>query len=177
MSGPISLATRITLCVTLVAACAGIVLVWNADSPSDKGATAHQESKSAPVGKRTEEPAPGSSQQSTQEGRTSSQSAAPLAKNGKSGENSALSSNALTAEDAVQGKEIQSADPLVKKYVNDRGEVIREIRNNALGLPVKDTRFVSGQEMTVEKTYRDDGELVLVRRYQNGRLVDTQEIR
>ena len=77
----------------------------------------------------------------------------------------------------AEGTEIDSGNPLLKKFVDEKGQLVREILNTPQGMPLTDTVYADGQKTMVEKSYGEDGMLMRVRRFQNDRLVDTQVLR
>lgn len=76
-----------------------------------------------------------------------------------------------------EGREVASGDPFVRKFVNEKGETTRLIRNNPQGLPISDTRYADGQTTRVENVYAEDGTLVRVQKLQNDRVIESQEFR
>jgi hypothetical protein len=69
-------------------------------------------------------------------------------------------------------KEISSGDPLVRKFVDAKGELAKLIRTNEAGLTLLETEYKDGQQLTLEKIYADDGRLLRERKLRNGVLLE-----
>lgn len=81
------------------------------------------------------------------------------------------------AAENPEAREVDSGDPLVRKFVDEKGEITRLIRNNPQGLPISDTRYADGQTTRVESVYAEDGTLLRVKKLQNDRVIESQEFR
>lgn len=84
---------------------------------------------------------------------------------------------APASAEGAESREVASGDPLVRKFVNEKGETTRLIRNNPRGLPISDTRYADGQTTRVENVYAEDGTLVRVQKLQNDQVIESQEFR
>lgn len=106
--------------------------------------------------------APGSGKVAIIEPASSSESTEPLAP---------------SPTESAESREVASEDPLVRKFVNEKGEITRLIRNNPQGLPISDTRYADGQTTRVENVYAEDGTLVRVQKLQNDQVIESQDFR
>jgi hypothetical protein len=74
-------------------------------------------------------------------------------------------------------KEIPTGDARLKKFVDNQGNLTREVRQDLQGNPVSETTYADGKKTTVQKFFSTDGTLLRVRKYENDRLVDSQDFR
>jgi hypothetical protein len=68
-----------------------------------------------------------------------------------------------------------SDDPLVTRFFDADGRLAKTVRRNAQGQAIAETTYQDGQEMKIERTYSESGQLLRERQLRNGTVLKNDQ--